>query len=58
MVTIYSEKENLQTKSVGEIASQQIVEDRPQFSYEEINKEIQANLKAFENIKWPNSSAK
>ena len=58
MVTIYSEKEGLQTKSVGEIAAHHLEDDRAQFSYEEINKEIQANLKAFENIDWTGSRAK
>lgn len=58
MVTVYSEKESLQTKSVGEIAAQQLADDKLQFSYEEIYKEIQANLKAFENINWTDSRVK
>ena len=58
MVTLYSEKESLQTKSVGDIAASQSADDRPQFSYEEINKEIQVNLKAFEKINWTDSRAK
>ena len=58
MVTIYSEKESLKTKSLGEIADLQLAVDRPQSSYEEINKEIQANLKAFEHIDWTDSRAK
>ena len=52
MITIYSEKEPLQNHNAGEYLEQQSQRESSRLTRDDINREIQSNLKSFDSIDW------
>ena len=55
MVTIYSEKESMQKHNAGEYLEQQGQREPSRLTRDDINREIQTNLKSFDGIDWSKS---
>lgn len=55
MITIYSEKESIQRHNAGDYLEQQSQIEPSRITRDDINREIQTNLKSLDSIDWSKS---